>query len=97
MIDKEMMEEVLRWMVDRDSDHENAEQAAEQIEEAGIDVDALNYYMTRVPEDIMRQSSKTRPKGEDPVLTIQVALASTFNIAFEAGVRCKALDMERNG
>jgi D-mannonate dehydratase len=97
MIDKDMMEEVLRWMVQRDADFDNVEQVAEQMAEAGIDVEAVNYYMATVPEDIMRETAKSRPPQEDPILTVQVALASTFNIAFEAGVRCKALDMERNG
>jgi hypothetical protein len=101
MIDRDMMEEVLRWMAEREGPELEAEEAASQVEEslteASIDPEAIAYYSQVIPEDIMRSSAQMRPPGEDPVQTVQLALASTFTVAFEAGSRCRALDMERNG
>jgi hypothetical protein len=100
MIDKDMMEEVLRWMVDRDQpedEGEGSEQVADSLIEASIDPDALAYFSKVIPEDVMQDAARMRPPREDPVLTVQVALAATFVVAFEAGSRCRALDMERNG
>lgn len=97
MIDKDMMEEVLRWMVARDGAMDDVEQVKEELAEASIDGDAIAYYMDVIPQDIMAATARMYGKGADPVDVVKVAMASTFTIAFEAGSRCRALDMERNG
>lgn len=100
MIDKDMMEEVLRWMSDREEpedEDEQAELAAESIRDACIDPEAMAYYMDVIPEDIMRSAAMRYGRKEEPQNVVKVAMSALFTVAFEAGSRCRALDMERNG
>ena len=100
MIDKDMVNEVLRWMLDRDQEYDEddpTEQMYAQFREAGIEPETMAYFAEKVPEDIMREAAKQRQPGENPVLLVQIALYTTWNTAFEAGVRCAKINMERGG